>query len=181
MLKKLASLVLPSWVGPAVMAAVAAGLYLLGMMHGVSTEGRKHTDYIAAQAARSIQVADKQIQIVHNTEVVYRDRIKTITEKGEKIVVTIPQLVTPVDSLHFGVNAGFVRFYNAAWTNSVPDFAGTTAESDREPSDVSLTDVAEAEAYNATACHSWREQALGLRSYYQGLRGIVPPETALTP
>lgn len=180
MLKKLASLGLPSWVGPAVMAAAAASLYLLGMMQGISREGRKHSDYIAAQAGQAVRMADQQIQIVHNVEVVYRDRIKTITQKGEQIVITVPQLVTAADSQHFGVNAGFVRLYNAAWTGSVPSVAGAAAESDREPATVSLTDVADIDVHNATACRAWREQAIGLRSYYEQLRAASHPATTQT-
>lgn len=175
MLKKLASLVLPSWAGPVAIAAGAVSLYLLGMMHGISKEGQKHNEYVTAQAAKTIKAADKQIKIVHDTEVVYRDRIKTITKKGEQIVITVPQLVTAADSEYFGVNAGFVRLYNAAWANNVPDVAGATSDTDREPAAVSLTHIADIEVQNATACHAWREQAIGLRSYYDQLRAASSP------
>ena len=173
MFKKLAALVLPPWVGPALLAAAAASLYLLGMMHGVRTEGQKHIDYLATQANRTVRVSEKQIQVVHDVQIVYRDRITTITKTGEQIATAAPQLVTADDSLHFGVNAGFVRIYNAAWTNSPADVAGAAADSDREPAAVSLTDIAETEAHNATACHAWREQAIGLRSLYEGMRAIT--------
>lgn len=174
-MKTLLSLVLPAWVRPALLAAAAVSLYLLGVLHGVTTEGQKHTDYLLAQAARTAVVVAKQTQIVHDVEVVYRDRIHTIYTTGEKNVQAAPQLVTAGDSRQCTVNAGFVRLYAAAWSSTV---AGPAAEPDREPTAVSLTDIAEADAENAASCHAWREQALGLRSFYNQLRAVtLPPST----
>ncbi|BBE08561.1 Uncharacterized protein MCB1EB_0400 [Mycoavidus cysteinexigens] len=43
-------------------------------------------------------------------------------------------------------------------------------EFDREPTSISLAEVAEADAFNASVCWQWREQALGLREFYQQLQ-----------
>jgi hypothetical protein len=68
------------------------------------------------------------------------------------------------------INAGFVRIHDAAWTNQP---AGSAASADREPAGVSLADVAETTAFNATACLAWREQAIGLREFYAKLQAAT--------
>lgn len=178
MLKNLLSLAVPPWVRPALLAAAAASLYMLGVLRGVTTEGQKHVDYVIAQSGRSAALAAKQIQIVHDVEIQYRDRIRTIHLTGEKNVEAAPQLVTADDSRQCTVNAGFVRLHDAAWTNSI---AAPAAESDREPTAVSLTDIAEADADNAASCHDWREQAIGLRIFYNQLRAVTNPPSPGSP
>jgi hypothetical protein len=150
-----------------VLAACAAIAFLLGMARGERAAGERHTDYIATQAKQAARVAQAQSQVVVKTEVQYRDRIQTIYVKGKEIEHSAPAYVTPADDIRYGVNAGFVRSFNAAWANEP---AGPAADADREPSPVPLADVAEAEAFNATACHAWREQALGLREFYTRMR-----------
>ncbi|WP_139260610.1 hypothetical protein [Duganella sacchari] len=74
--------------------------------------------------------------------------------------------VTASDDAAYGVNVGFVRAYNAAWAGGDP---GPAAESDREPAGIPLSEVAETDAFNATVCRAWREQAFGWREYYDKL------------
>jgi hypothetical protein len=175
MLNKLLSLVVPAWARAALLAAAGASLFFLGVLHGTTTEGQKHLDYLAAQARQTAVVVAKQVQIVHEVEVQYRDRIRTIYATGEKNVDAVPQLVTAADNQQCTINAGFVRLYDAAWAGSV---AAPAAESDREPAAVSLADVAATDAENAASCHAWREQALGLRDFYQRLRALNPSASA---
>lgn len=178
MLKDLLSLRVPLTVRVAVLAGAAVGLFFLGVLHGTAKEGQKHLDYLATQAKQTAAVAEKQIQIVHQVDVQYRDRIRTVYVTGEKNVEAVPQLVTPADSQQCIVNAGFVRLYAAAWADEI---AAPAAESDREPTAVSLADIAEADTENAASCHAWRAQALGLRDFYQRLRALTPPETSEPP
>ena len=150
---------------------VAAGvtLYMLGMLHGERVAGQTHIDYISAQAAQSIKVAQAQAKVVIETQVKYVDRIKTIYKQGATIEKQIPLYITASDNAGCTVNAGFVRMQNAAWTG---ESAGPAASTDREPSGISLAEVAETNAFNATACIAWREQALGLREFYQKLKKV---------
>jgi hypothetical protein len=78
--------------------------------------------------------------------------------------------VTPGDDTSFGVNAGFVRIYNAAWSGDDP---GPASDFDREPAGISLSEIAEADAHNATSCRAWREQALSWREFYANLKAIT--------
>lgn len=172
MLKDLLSLRVPIVVRVALLVGAGVSLFFLGVLQGTAKEGQKHLDYIANQAKSTAAVAEKQIQIVHQVEVKYRDRIRTVYVTGEKNVAAVPQLVTPADSQQCIVNAGFVRLYAAAWANTI---AAPATESDREPAAVSLADIAQADTENAASCHAWREQALGLRQFYEHLRTLTPP------
>lgn len=165
----LTNILLPAWARWAALAACGAAAFLLGQLHGERVAGQVHTDYLLAQAHAETRVAKAQIQVLWKTDVQYRDRIQTITEKGKEIEQAVPEYVTPADDARIGVNAGFVRSYNAAWTNEP---AAAADESDREPAGVSLADVADADAVNAAACHTWRAEALGLRELYDQMKRI---------
>jgi len=137
---------------------------------GQRRAGQAHVDYVSAQAQRTAVITKGQTEMVIQTEIKYRDRIKTVYLKGETIERQVPVFVTPGDNSTFGVNAGFMRAYNAAWSGDDP---GAAAESDRESSGIPLSEVAETDLHNATACRAWREQALGWRDYYQQLRAAT--------
>ncbi len=125
--------------------------------------------YKAQLALAQAQLAEAQAKVVIQTEIQYRDRIKIVKEKGETIIKEAPVYVTQADTDRFGVNVGFVRHYNAAFTGEP---AGPPAEFDREPASISLAELAEVNAFNANVCWQWREQALGLRVFYQQLQHI---------
>lgn len=160
---------IPWYVRALVAVAAGAVIYLLGMMHGERSAGQAHIDYVSAQAAQSVKVAQAQMKVVIETQVKYVDRIKTIYKQGETIEKQVPIYITDADDSACTINTGFVRIHDAAWANQP---AGPAADTDREPSGISLTDVAETNAFNATACLAWREQALGLREFYQKLKEI---------
>jgi len=138
-------------------------LYLLGMMHGERSAGQAHIDYVSAQAAKSVKVAQEQMKVVIETQVKYVDRTKTIYTQGETIEKQVPIYVTAADDSACTINTGFVRIHDAAWTGEPP---GSATSADREPAGIPLAEVAETNAFNATACLAWREQALGLREFY---------------
>lgn len=132
--------------------------------------GQRHIDYVTAQAAQTIKIAKAQQIVVTKTEIEYRDRIQKIYVKGDVIEKEIPVYVTQADNARCTINAGFVRIYDAAWSGEP---AGPAAESDREPASVSLAEAADVGTHNATACLAWREQALGLRGFYQKLKVVT--------
>jgi hypothetical protein len=169
-MSKLTDIVLPLWARLLVLLACGAAVYLLGQLHGERIAGQAHIDYVLAQAKAGTRIAQAQSQVIWKTDVQYRDRIQTIYVKRDTIEKSVPVLVTPADNEHYGVNAGFVRSFNAAWANEP---AGPATESDHGPAAVPLADIAEAEAANAASCHVWREQTLGLRELYQRMKHVM--------
>ncbi len=123
--------------------------------------------YKAQLAMAHAQLIEAQAKVVIQTEIQYRDRIKIVKEKGETIIKEAPIYVTQADTHRFGVNVGFVRHYNAAFANEP---AGAAAEFDRRPSGISIAEIAEVNAFNANVCLRWREQALGLKTFYRQLQ-----------
>lgn len=156
-----------------VLVITAAAMFYAGNLHGARRAGQVHADYLAVQSKTTEKVAAAQIQVVEKTEIKYRDRIKTIYLKGEQVERSAPLYVTAADSGSFRVNAGFVRLHDASWLNEAP---GPAIDADREPSGIPLTAIAEVQAANAAACLAWREQALGLREFYEQLRAVSQNE-----
>ncbi len=176
MFSKITDVILPVW-SRVLIAALAFGIvYVLGMMAGERRAGAQHVAFVSAQAAQTAKVEQAQTKVVIQAEIKYRDRIQKIYIKGNEIEEQVPLLVTAADR-SFGVNVGFVRSYNAAWSGEA---AGSPAEPDREPAGIPLVDIADVDAGNATACRAWREQALGLREFYEQLKtatnGSAPKE-----
>lgn len=167
MLSQLATFMLPWWARALAITFIFVSVFLLGQLHGERVAGEKHLDYISQQAAQTVKVAKAQQVVVTQTEVQYRDRIQKIYIKGEQIEKQVPIYITAADNAGCVINAGFVRSYNATWTSKP---AGSSASADREPAGLSLAEVAETEAHNATSCLAWREQALGLRAFYAKLQ-----------
>lgn len=123
--------------------------------------------YQAQIASANARLEKAQAKVVTRVEVRYRDRIKGVKEKGDALIKEAPVYVTSEDSARFGVNIGFVRSYNAAFSGIAPR---PPAESDREPARIPLTDIAETNAFNANLCWQWREQALGWQEFYRKLQ-----------
>lgn len=166
----LLSAALPSWSKWLALALAAASIFLLGQIRGERIAGEKHLEYVAKQAAQTVKIVKAQEKVVIKTEVEYRDRIQKIYVKGATIEKEVPVYVTQADNANCTVNAGFVRVHDSGWSSEPP---GPASESDREPSGVSLTEVAEANAFNATSCLAWREQAIGLRDFYRRLQEVT--------
>ena len=162
--------VLPWWARWLFFAFAGGALFVLGMLRGEWIAGQLHIDYVTAQAARTVAVAQAQQKVVVQTEIKYRDRIKTVYVKGEEIEKLVPVYVTRADDDRYGVNAGFVRSYNAAWAGEP---AGPPVESDRDAAGIPISEVAAVDAHNATVCHAWRELATGLREHYEKLKAVT--------
>ncbi|MCX8565492.1 MAG: hypothetical protein ON057_000219 [Glomeribacter sp. 1016415] len=125
--------------------------------------------YQARIATATAQLAEAQAEVVIQTEIQYRDRIKIVKEKGDTIIKEVPVYVTQADTERFGVNIGFVRHYNSAFTGEP---TGLATEFDRRPAGISLAEIAQVNAFNANICWQWREQALGLKAFYWQLQKI---------
>ena len=166
MFSRLAAIVVPWWARALALTFACASVFLLGQLHGERIAGEKHSDYVSKQAAQTVKIVKAQAKVVIETQIKYVDRIKTIYTKGETIEKQVPIYITSADNAACTINAGFVRAYDAAWQNQP---AGPATDADREPAAISLTDVAETDAHNATSCHAWREQALGWREFYKRL------------
>lgn len=169
-LSRLQGVVLPAWLKWVAIAALCAAVYGIGRLHEARHGSEALSDYVAAQAARAVMVGRAQTKVVVQTEIKYRDRIQKIYLKGEVIEKQVPVYVTAADNAECRINAGFVRSYDAAWSGEP---AGVAASTDREPAGVSLAEVAETDAFNATACLAWRAKAIGLQEFYEEQRAIT--------
>ena len=87
-------------------------------------------------------------------------------------------MLAPLDSVRFGVNLGFVRLYNAAFSGQSPRAA---TKSDRDPARISLAEIADTIAFNASVCRQWKEQALGWQAFYQQLQKGTKASGSLSP
>jgi hypothetical protein len=159
----LKAIVLPWWAKWLALVVLLAAVYGAGRLHEARRAQDVHAAYVAKQAAQSVVIVKKQVRVVVQTEIEYRERIRKIYVQGEQIEKIIPQFVTPADVGRFGVNAGFVRVVDAAWSG---ESVGPTSDPDREPAGIPLDDVAAAQAGNATSCRAWREKVYGWREFY---------------
>ncbi len=151
-------------------AAFSFGVWCAGSFYygpRIQKERSASVHYKAQLAMAHAQLIEVQAKVVIQTEIQYRDRIKIVKEKGDTIIKEVPIYVTQADTKRFSVNVGFVRHYNAAFSN---ESAGVTTEFDRSPSGISLAEIAEVNAYNTNICWQWREQALGLKAFYRQLQ-----------
>lgn len=166
----MATTIVPMWIRLAFVAAVFTIGALLGSLHGERVAGERHLAYVEQQEVASAKIAQAQTRVMLRTEVRYRDRIRTILDTGRISEKELLNHVTQADNLRCTLNAGFVRSYNAAWSDQS---TGSATVSDREPAAVSLTELGQADVANAAVCLAWREQALGWREFYQQLKLVT--------
>ena len=171
----ISSIVLPAWGRWAMLAAVVAASYGMGMLHEAERAGEAHSAYVQKQAGQTIRIVERQVKVASAVQIEYRDRIKKIYLQGEQIEKVIDHYITPSDDQRFAVNNGFVRVYDAAWSGEA---SGPASDADREPSGIPLSVVGEVETHNATSCRVWREQALGWRVFYARQQAAInaPPD-----
>lgn len=169
-LGRLQGIVLPVWFKWLAITALSTALYVFGRLQEARRGADAMSEYLAAQAARTVAVGRAQTRVVVQTEIKYRDRIQKIYLKGEEIERQVPVYVTAADNAECRINAGFVRAYDAAWAGEP---AGPASSSDRDAVGVSLADVAEVDAFNATACRAWRAKAIGLQEFYEQQQAVT--------
>ena len=143
------------------LALAAAALVAFGWFKGNAHGTQKLIEYKADELKQSVRIAGVRTQIVTQTQTKYVDRIQTIYKQAEAIKETV--YVTKADDAGCVVTVGVVREFNAAWGGA----AGPAAESDRQPSGVPLSEVAAADAFNATSCRVYKEQRDGLIEFYR--------------
>lgn len=171
MLDRIGTWVIPPWIwwagGGAALAALLLGAYAWGRVDGQAIEERKHLAFVARQSAQATAVAQADVKTIVQTEVIYRDRIQTVKEKGNVIIKEVPVYVQAPDNERCIVNAGFVRVHRASTTGNP---AGSPAESDREPAGVDLSTVAAVDAENNKNHRACREQVAGWKAFYRELQ-----------
>ena len=146
-------------------AAFGAFSWFKGNEHGT----QKLINYQGQQAIATVKLQAARVQVVHDVQTEYVDRIQKIYVKGQTIEKEVTKYVTAVDDSHCVIPAGFVREYAAAWTNTP---AGPPVESDRGPSGVQLSAVAASDAGNAASCFKYKEQRDGLIEFYKRLQAV---------
>jgi hypothetical protein len=85
MLERISSFVVPAPVRWAFLIVLAVVSFSLGEIDGQQRAGRTYIDYLTAQAKRTAVITQAQTKVVVQTEIQYRDRIKTVYLKGEVI------------------------------------------------------------------------------------------------
>ena len=138
----------------AVLGAAWGKGYLMG--------SERLNDYIQKQAQEAVRIGKVRTQIVLQTQTKYRTKIDTIYKEGETVYVTTS------DNSGCIVPVSFVRSFNTAYGQP----AGPPADTDREPSGVPLSTVAETEKHNATSCRVYKEQRDGLIEFYKKQQAV---------
>jgi hypothetical protein len=164
------AVIIPTWAKWAAFLVLLTAVYGTGRLHEARRGADAHADYVAKQAAQTVVIIKKQVEVVTKIETKYVNRIQKIYAQGAAIETNIPTYIQPVDLDRFAVNVGFLRVLDAAWSGDAP---GPAEELDREPAGVPLDQVAAVQVGNATSCRAWREQALGWREFYAGQQVVI--------
>lgn len=152
-----------------VIAALIGAFYAFAWFKGNEHGTQKLLDYQGRQATEAVRIGTARVEIVHEVEIKYIDRIQKIYVRGATIEREVKVYVTEKDDAGCVVPVGFVREYNAAWSGAPP---GSPAESDRGPSGVPLSTVAQADAGNATTCLAYKAQRDGVIEFYRKQRAV---------
>ena len=107
---------------PAAIAILAGGLLYGAYRHG-KNEVREEWDLEKAETAEYIaRLEANQGKETIRTITEYVDRVKVVNVKGDTIIKEVPKYVTVQDDTRCGViGDGFVRLWNAANQNALPD------------------------------------------------------------
>lgn len=127
------------------------------------------------KAAVEMALADKEVKFntVIQTEYVFKDRVQKVYVKGEDIIHEIPMYIreTVEKACPQGLPNGFVRVHDSAASNNS---AGPAADTDADPSGVTLAKAGEVIARNYRSYNVCREQVIGWKAYYACLRKLGP-------
>ena len=107
---------------PVAIAILAGGLLYGAYRHG-KNEVREEWDLEKAKTAEYIaRLEANQGKETIRTITEYVDRVKVVNVKGDTIIKEVPKYVTVQDDTRCGViGDGFVRLWNAANQNALPD------------------------------------------------------------
>lgn len=140
----------PFWVWVALGLLIAAFLYGESRYRAGQAERQALWDAAATAEAQQRRETDlRQVDATQKVEIVYRDRIQTVTVKGDTIIKKVPVYV-PVDSPD--MPPGFRLLHDAAALQH--DLPGEAAIATSDPA--SAQDVATTVADNYKTCHLYR-------------------------
>jgi hypothetical protein len=154
---------LPGWAKWAALAVLALSIYVFGRSDGKAIAAKE-------LSAAKIRLQTAQAQVVTETEIVYRDRIKIIKEKGDVIVKEIPIYITAETDRNFPVSNGFVRVHDSAASGEP---AGPAEQSDGKAATVTASQSAETVAVNYAECRKLAEQVTGWQEFYLNLQNTA--------
>jgi len=157
--------VIPPWARWLALLALAASCYSLGRLHEARHDAEAREADASARATQVVTVVKKEVQVVTQTETVYRDRIQKIYVQEKQLEADIPTHISIDTDRLFAIPAGFLRVAGAGWDGTA---AGPADDSDSGPSGLRFSELARIEVSNAASCRIWREQALGWRVFYAG-------------
>jgi len=104
----------------AVLGIACLALWGHGWIKGNQHGTEKLTEYQAAQAIDAVKLIAKQTEVTEVIRTKYIDRVQTIKEKGDAIIVAVPQYITVKDDSACVINRGFQRLHDASASNISP-------------------------------------------------------------
>lgn len=143
-------------------------LFLVGLS-GVSHRAGRMAEKANNAQARidSIQQSLEQIQqsmkISHDVGAKHEEARVEIRYRTRYLTQIVPEYVTSADDARCVVNAGFVRHFDASAEGVLP---GAPTESDRDASDVTLSEIGRVSAENAAVAHELRATVLAWQDWY---------------
>lgn len=115
---------------------------------------------------KNAELAAAGSKVTVETVIKYVDRVKVVKEKGDEIIIKVPEFITKVDDNACTVNNGFRVLHDAAASNtSPPEVSGATRDSYAKPSGIELSTVAKTVTLNYTEYHKVVEQLRGLQDW----------------
>lgn len=153
----------PRWVWELVAVVVLLGLLWFwwdGKKESLRQEGYDARQAELDKAERNL--AMKRGKITQQVVVKYVDRIVTVRQKAERILVEVPVYVTPDADAACTINNGFVRLWNDSNAGEVSDSA---SGADAASSEVVLSDVGAQKAIEAGICRETEERLIALQEW----------------
>ena len=134
---------------------LAGSMYKLGANSVGVVEAKREVAVVTAVAEHK----DETIKVNETVRVEYVDRIKYVDRFQTKVV---KEFVTKEADSKCVINTGFVRLYNAA---AVADYNIKPETTDDQPTDVQLSDVAEADKENLMKLNKANAQIESLQGW----------------
>ena len=140
------------------------GLFYRGQIY----ERNKWEALVSKKEAQYQKEKSRLEHLASLTEIVYRDRIKVIREKGKETIRYVDRYITPEDDSRCDINPGFVELHDAAAEGRLPA-PDSPREFDAGTTPPTLSGVGEVVASNYWTCHELREWILNFQNWAQGV------------
>lgn len=149
---------------PLLLGGIVAVLFFT-FYGGKYSEESKHKLEVAELNAEIAIYKGKSIQVTHEVEIKYIDRVTEIEKiKVEYQNVYVDRFVTKEDDAKCTINTGFVRLHDSSAKGELP---GTPSEIDASPSIFKLSDVSQTVNNNYLTFNQVRAQLIGLQEWVQ--------------